>query len=388
MKTKLGTVALSTALISGLVLNGTAAQATDISDDVSSHPVQSSTPVAISTEPGAVPEESTPTANAASEFEAVSVPAESGAVSVAEEPLEVLDPEPPVEAPIAESAELEEAETSESTVEESASASEPEATTEAAEETSPSAEFSETPMDVTDEDADPRWAQIDALLPEGSEHWDEAQWEAFDQTEAGQEINRLLDELLAEDIVWDEEFDLSDEELAFWESINELIPEESFDWDESQWEEYFQSDNGLELIDLILPFMMEGIESDEDAAEIQAFLEEVFANDPELRAYYLEMYFGIQPETEIGGSGGPETEEEATPYESQSPTASAEIKPAGEVSKEPASEKQALTKAAGSTAPALANTGFDGFSAAGLGLLMALAGAAVVARGSRKSAKH
>ncbi|MNW53993.1 hypothetical protein D3C74_315760 [compost metagenome] len=133
---------------------------------------------------------------------------------------------------------------------------------------------------------------------------------------------------------------------------------------------------------------MEGIESDEDAAEIQAFLEEVFANDPELRAYYLEMYFGIQPETEGEGSGDPETEEETTPSEDKSPTAAAEIKPAGEISKAPAVEKQSITKAAGSTAPELANTGFDGFAAAGLGLLMALAGAVFVARGRRKSAKH
>jgi len=388
LKTKLGTVVLSTALISGLVLNGTAAQATDISDDVSSSPVQSSALVAISTEPGPVPEESTPTANAASEFEAVSVPTEPGTIPVAEESSEALAPEPTVEAPIAESAEPEEAETSESTVEESASASEPEATTEAAEETSPSAEFSETPMDITDEDEDPRWAQIDALMPEGSENWDEAQWEAFEQTEAGQEMNRLLDELLAEDDSWDEEFELSDEELAFWESITELLPEESFDWDEAQWEAYLSTDQGLELLDLMLPFIAESIESDEDAAEFQAFLEEVFAHDPELRAYYLELYFGIQPETEGEGSGDPETEEETTPSETKSPTASAEIKPAGEISKSPAAEKQSITTAAGSTAPVLANTGFDGFAAAGLGLLMALAGAVVVARGRRKSAKH
>ena len=138
----------------------------------------------------------------------------------------------------------------------------------------------------------------------------------------------------------------------------------------------------------MLPFIAESIESDEDAAEFQAFLEEVFAHDPELRAYYLELYFGIQPETEGEGSGDPETEEETTPSETKSPTASAEIKPAGEISKSPAAEKQSVTKAAGSTAPVLANTGFDGFADAGLGLLMALAGAVVVARGRRKSAKH
>lgn len=217
---------------------------------------------------------------------------------------------------------------------------------------------------------------------------DEAQWEAFEQTEAGQEMNRLLDELLAEDDSWDEEFELSDEELAFWESITGLLPEESFDWDEAQWEAYFSTDQGFELLDLMLPFIAESIESDEDAAEFQAFLEEIFAHDPELRAYYLELYFGIEAAPEDNGSDGTVTEEEVVPSQSESPTASAEIKPAGEASKAPAAEKQAVTKAAGSTVPALANTGIDGFSAAGLGLLMALAGAVVVARGRRKSAKH
>lgn len=310
----------------------------------------------------------------------------------ADEPIEAETAEPAID-PATESSAAPTAvsdvdEEPEPAVAESAASAEPDAASELTAEVSESAKATEPSTDVADQDEDPRWAQIDALMPEGSEDWDEAQWEAFDQTEAGQEMNRLLDELLAEDINWDEEFDLSDEELAFWESITELLPEESFDWDEAQWEAYFSTDQGLELLDLMLPFIAESIESDEDAAEFQAFLEEVFAHDPELRAYYLELYFGIQPETEGEGSGDPETEEETTPSETKSPTASAEIKPAGEISKSPAAEKQSVTKAAGSTAPVLANTGFDGFAAAGLGLLMALAGAVVVARGRRKFAKH
>lgn len=310
----------------------------------------------------------------------------------AEGPVEAETSEPAID-PAIESSEAQTGESdaageSDPTVTESAASAEPDAASELTAEVSESAKATEPSTDVADQDEDPRWAQIDALIPEGSEDWDEAQWEAFEQTEAGQEMNRLLDELLAEDDSWDEEFELSDEELAFWESITELLPEESFDWDEAQWEAYFSTDQGLELLDLMLPFIAESIESDEDAAEFQAFLEEVFAHDPELRAYYLELYFGIQPETEGEGSGDPETEEETAPSETKSPTASAEIKPAGEISKAPATEKQSITKPAGSTAPALANTGFDGFVAAGLGLLMAVAGAVVVARGRRKSAKH
>jgi len=379
---------MSTALITGLTLSGPATNAEVISDEVISTPTESSTSADAQAEPVA---SQSPVADFVESEESI-LPAESETMLDVDEPIEAETSEPAVD-PATESSAAPTAvsdvdEESEPTVTESAASAEPDAASELTAEVSESAESTDTTVDVAVEDEDPRWDQIDALMPEGSEDWDEAQWEAFEQTEAGQEMNRLLDELLAEDISWDEEFELSDEELAFWESITELLPEESFDWDEAQWEAYFSTDQGLELLDLMLPFIAESIESDEDAAEFQAFLEEVFAHDPELRAHYLELYFGIQPETEGEGSGDPETEEETTPSETKSPTASAEIKPAGEISKSPAAEKQSITTAAGSTAPVLANTGFDGFAAAGLGLLMALAGAVVVARGRRKSAKH
>ncbi|MGO3391812.1 hypothetical protein [Glutamicibacter arilaitensis] len=381
-------MAMSTALITGLVLSGPAANAEVISDVVVSTPTESSTSSDVQT--GSVASQS-PVADVV-ESEESSLPAEPETMLDADESIgaETSEPaiDPATESSAAPTAVSNVAEKSEPTVTESADSVESDAASELTVEGSESAKATEPSTDVADQDEDPRWVQIDALMPEGSENWDEAQWEAFDQTEAGQEMSRLLDELLAEDDSWDEEFELSDEELAFWESITELLPEESFDWDEAQWEAYFSTDQGLELLDLMLPFIAESIESDEDAAEFQAFLEEVFAHDPELRAYYLELYLGIQPETEGEGSGDPETEEKTTPSESKSPTARAEIKPVGEISKAPATEKQSITKAAGSTAPVLANTGLDGFSAAGLGLLMTLAGAVVVARGRRKSAKH
>jgi len=379
---------MSTALVAGLVLSGPAANAEVISDTVVSTPVESSSSADAQAEPVA---SQSPVADVV-ESEESNFPAEPEAMLDAEEPVEAETSEPAIdpatESSVAPTVVPDVAEESEPTVTESAASSESDAASELTADASESAKPTETSSDVAVQDEDPRWAQIDTPMPEVSENWDEAQWEAFKQTEAGQEMHGLLDELLAEDDFWDEEFELADEELAFWESITELLPEESFDWDEAQWEAYFSTDQGLELLDLMLPFIAESIESDEDAAEFQAFLEEVFAHDPELRAYYLELYFGIQPETEGEGSGEPETEEETTPSETKSPTASAEIKPAGEISKSPAAEKQSITTAAGSTAPVLANTGFDGFAAAGLGLLMALAGAVVVARGRRKSAKH
>lgn len=379
---------MSTALITGLVLSGPPANAEVISDEAISTPTESSTSADAQAEPVA---SQSPVADFVESEESI-LPTEPETMLDVDESIEAETSEPAIDpatessaAPIAVSDVDEE---SEHAVTESADSVESDAASEPTAEGSESAKATEPSTDVADQDEDPRWAQIDALMPEDSENWDEAQWEAFDQTEAGQEMSRLLDELLAEDDSWDEEFELSDGELAFWESITELLPEESVDWDEARWEAYFSTDQGLELLDLMLPFIAESIESDEDAAEFQAFLEEVFAHDPELRAYYLELYFGIQPETEGEGSGDPETEEKTTPSESKSPTASSEIKPVGEISKAPATEKQSITKVAGSTAPVLANTGLDGFSAAGLGLLMALAGVVVVARGRRKSAKH
>jgi len=165
------------------------------------------------------------------------------------------------------------------------------------------------------------------------------------------------------------------------------LPEESLEWDETQWEDYFRTDNGRELLDLMLPFIAESIEADEDAAVLQAFLEQVFANDPELRAYYHEVFFGIPPENG-SGSEEPVTEEEPIPSESESPSASIDIKPAGDINKTPSAEKQTVAKSADASVPALANTGFDGFTAAVAGLLVALAGAVFIALGRRKSAKH
>lgn len=181
-------------------------------------------------------------------------------------------------------------------VSESASVPEPDASMETTAEVSESAEPTTTSTGVTVENEDPRWAQIEALLPEGSEDWTDVQWEAFEESEAGQELNRLIDEVLGEEVGWGDEFELSDDELTFWDSITELLPEESLEWSEAQWEDYFHTDQGLELITLLLPFIAENIESNEDAADFQA-LKEVFAHDPELRAYYLDMFFGIGSES-------------------------------------------------------------------------------------------
>ncbi|UYQ78210.1 hypothetical protein OF385_03370 [Glutamicibacter sp. JL.03c] len=135
------------------------------------------------------------------------------------------------------------------------------------------------------------------------------------------------------------------------------------------------------------------IETDEDAADFKEFLEEVYANDPEQLAYYLELYLGITPETSGGSTHGSETVNEPVASESSSPVGKAEIKPAGSigktiVSKAKAAKKPASTVVASSAeSPVLADTGFEGAWTAGLGGLLAVGGTVIVARSRKTSAK-
>lgn len=241
--------------------------------------------------------------------------------------------------------------------------------------------------------SDDRWDEINALLPEGSEDWSDEQWEVFVETEAGEEYFRQLNELLEEEYPVEDDFELSEEEQAFWDLILDTLPQDSLEWDDSEWEEYFRSDAGLEFIEQLLPIIADSVETDEDAADLQAFLEEVFADDPELRAYYLEMYLGITPETTDGSTGGSETVDEPEVSESERPVADAEIKPVGSIGKTIVTKAQKASKSTEpvavveASAPALANTGFDGFWAAGVGILLAIGGVVFIARSRKASAK-
>ncbi|UYQ78209.1 hypothetical protein OF385_03365 [Glutamicibacter sp. JL.03c] len=71
---------------------------------------------------------------------------------------------------------------------------------------------------------DDRWDEIDALLPEGTEKWSDTQWEEFDNSEAGQEYNRRVEELLAEEFSADDDYELTEEERAFWDTILNALP--------------------------------------------------------------------------------------------------------------------------------------------------------------------
>jgi len=421
LKTKLSAVAMSTALITGLVISSPAANAEVISEDVVSTPAESSTSADAQTEPVV----SQPPVVDVIESEESILPAQS---SAAADDSDVAEESEPTVTESTASAESDA--TSELTAEVSESAKATDEASEAQVEDSNEAPASEPVSEVTEPmparvqeesesdnpavksaatvlpespkqsstssgpvSSDDRWDEINALLPEGSEDWSDEQWEVFAETEVGEEYFRRLNELLEEEYPVEDDFELSEEEQAFWDSILDTLPQHSLEWDDTQWEEYFRSDAGLEFIEQLLPIIADSIETDEDAADLQAFLEEVFADDPELRAYYLEMYLGITPESTGGSTGGSETVIEPDVSESEQPVADAEIKPVGSIGKAIVTKAQKTSKSTEpvavveASAPALANTGFDGFWAAGVGILLAIGGVVFIARSRKASAK-
>jgi len=409
LKAKFGTTVLSAAIASGLLLSGTAAQAAEVFEE--SLAAQESVAESLEVETSGETETDAAVAGkVAAEPSVVSSDTEASPQPVPEESSVGVDqpveesPEPAVQAsPETEDPQVEiskEAELSEPAAEETKAAQVP--VQKAVEPVAPVAKSvapvssepskeSSTSFGVVS--LDDRWDEVDALLPEGSEDWSDEQWEVFFETEAGEEYIRQVDELLAEEYSAEDDFELSEEEQAFWESIFASLPEESIEWDEAQWEEYFQGDAGVELIIQMLPVIVDSIETDEDAADLQEFLEDVFANDPEQLAYYLELYLGITPEVTGGSTSGSETAEEPVASESARPVAEAEIKPAASITKSIVSKAKSVKKPAQASvaeaaeSPVLADTGFGGFWAVGLGALLAIAGAVFVARSRKVSAK-
>ncbi|HCH46909.1 MAG TPA: hypothetical protein DEX36_03120 [Glutamicibacter sp.] len=101
----------------------------------------------------------------------------------------------------------------------------------------------------------------------------------------------------------------------------------------------------------------------------------------------------MTPETTDGSTGGSETVDEPEVSESERPVADAEIKPVGSIGKTIVTKAQKASKSTEpvavveASAPALANTGFDGFWAAGVGILLAIGGVVFIARSRKASAK-
>ncbi len=236
--------------------------------------------------------------------------------------------------------------------------------------------------EVSDEERE-LWEKIEKLIPEGSEYWDETQWEAFYKTEEGKEFDRLYNEYQQE--YWDhidddEGFELSDEERKFYEEIERLSPEGSEEWDEEQWNTYLVTDEGRHLLELSLSFAFDTAESPEELKVIIESFREYYADDAEWFEDFMNRYLGA-PSEEPEASPTADAESSNTTPVQTVPTES-NIAPAATVVKavaqrtqyapKPVSKKQSTEQ---QTQHELAKTGFNGLILAGGSLLIILLGA-------------
>lgn len=236
--------------------------------------------------------------------------------------------------------------------------------------------------DVSDEERE-LWEKIEKLIPEGSDYWDETQWEAFYKTEEGKEFDRLYNEYQQEywdDIDDDEGFELSDEERAFYEEIERLLPQGSEEWDEEQWNAFLVTDEGRQLLELSLSFAFDTAESPKELEELINMYREYFADDAEWFEEFMNRYLGVPIEEPEASPTADAESSNATPVQTV-PTKS-DIAPAATVVKavaqriqhvpEPLAKKQSAEQQAQRE---LAKTGFNSLILAGGSLLIILLGA-------------
>ncbi|MGP5690734.1 hypothetical protein, partial [Glutamicibacter ardleyensis] len=233
--------------------------------------------------------------------------------------------------------------------------------------------------DVSDEERE-LWEKIEKLIPEGSDYWDETQWEAFYQTEEGKEFDRLYNEYQQEywdDIDDDGGFELSDEERAFYEEIERLLPEGSEEWDEEQWNAFLVTDEGRHLLEFSLSFEFDMAESPKELEELINLYREYFADDAEWFEEFMNRYLGVPIEEPEASPTADAESSNATPVQTV-PTKS-DIAPAATVVKavaqriqhvpEPLAKKQSAEQQAQRE---LAKTGFNSLILAGGSLLIIL----------------
>lgn len=236
--------------------------------------------------------------------------------------------------------------------------------------------------DVSDEERE-LWEKIEKLIPEGSDYWDETEWEAFYKTEEGKEFDRLFNEYQQEywdDIDDDEGFELSDEERAFYEEIERLLPEGSEEWDEEQWNAYLVTDEGRHLLEFSLSFEFDMAESPKELEELINQYREYFADDAEWFEDFMNRYLGA-PSEEPKASPTADAESSNSSPGQTAPTES-DIAPAATVIKavaqraqhepKPALKKQSTEQHAQHE---LANTGFNSLIVGGGSLVIILLGA-------------
>lgn len=220
-------------------------------------------------------------------------------------------------------------------------------------------------QEFADLDDDEFWALIDGLAPEGSEYWDDEQWEAFFETPAGQvyldEIEELLDTLFPEDTEeWDdEEWEAYLAELeAYLAQLEAIFPEGSENWDDAQWEAFLLTPEGEAFLDEFLAFLLQDLDEAE-REELLAFFDALFE----------ELMVILQEEGLLSDNS------QSTPPAS-TPAAETDIQPA------------AATKTSTATEASLAETGSNGAGTlAGLGILLFLVGTGVLVGQRRLQAR-
>lgn len=266
--------------------------------------------------------------------------------------------------------------------------------------------FEEEPDSGFTEEEEAFWDSIDAMFPDGFEDWDDEQWDAFYETEEGQQILDLINEFYG--------IEIDEEEEAFWETLEQMLPQDSENWDDEAWDEYYGTEAGKELLTFILTYELDHAEDDWEVELLIEFYREVLINHSQWLETFLENYFenSLEP---TPTAPEPTDAPEPTPNTPE-PTDSADPSPsAPEASEQPAEPKQDAPQDSASpteiaplgqpepsadttpdhsvkpqptkeSAQPLAATGPQGLLAAGLGLVLLALGALTL--GLRRKATH
>lgn len=233
--------------------------------------------------------------------------------------------------------------------------------------------------DVAEED--PQSPELDVLqkitaaddikLPEGSENWTDEQWDAYFATPEGEE---LLEELMGDPDL-DESLEMTPQDEELLKALMEVLPSGSEDWSEKQWNDYIEGPEGQGTIFDIYAVLLDFAQTEAEIEETWAAIAEELQDREGWLEAFEEYYFGTESGEETEGEEAqPEPKPSATPEESKPM-----IKPAGEV-------KQQEKATAEVAAEPLAETGSNSLLWAGLGGMLALTGAVLVIRQRRNSA--
>lgn len=233
------------------------------------------------------------------------------------------------------------------------------------------------------------WEKIEQMFPDDNENWDEAQWEAFYASPEGQELERLMDEFY-QDYYGDDDygFELSDEEKAFYEEFERRLPAGSDDWSEKQWDEYMMTDEGHQLLEFVLTFELDLVESPDELAELIEMYRELYDDGTGWFEEFIDQYLNGPNDDSAVQPSAP-----AKPEASKAtPPAEVKIAPAAQAIKATAQRahyvEHPVTKkmqAAKQASPVLADTGFSSVLFAVGGVLVIGLGVLLV-RQARKAA--